>query len=72
MSRSTFTNNRAVPDPCCGNPVPASGGAIHAEDLTTLQVADSLFQRNGAAVGGAVDGYRSDARISGSVFQANY
>jgi predicted outer membrane repeat protein len=71
VSRSTFTGNLAVPDPCCVNPVPTSGGAIHAEDLTTLTVADSLFQRNGAAVGGAVDGYRADAEISGSVFQAN-
>ena len=71
VSRSTFTANRAVPDPCCANSVPTSGGAIHAEDLTTLRISDSLFQRNGAAVGGAVDGYRSDAQISGSVFQAN-
>ncbi len=71
VSRSTFTGNLAVPDPCCVNPLPTSGGAIHAEDLTTLQIADSLFQRNGAALGGAVDGYRADARISGSVFQAN-
>jgi predicted outer membrane repeat protein len=71
VSRSTFTGNLAVADPCCTNPVPTSGGAIHVEDLTALTVADSLFQRNGAAFGGAVDGYRADARISGSVFQAN-
>ena len=71
VSRSTFTGNLAVPDPRCVNPLPTSGGAIDAEDLTTLQIADSLFQRNGAALGGAVDGYRADARISGSVFQAN-
>jgi hypothetical protein len=71
VSRSTFTGNRAMPDPCCVNPIPTSGGAIHAEDLTTLRISDSLFQRNGAALGGAVDGYRADTEISGSVFQAN-
>ena len=71
VTRSTFTGNQAVADPCCANPAPTSGGAIHAEDLTVLRVHDSLFARNRANVGGGVDGYRSDVEIHGSVFQAN-
>ncbi len=71
VTRSTFAGNRAVADPCCVNPAPTSGGAIHAEDLTSLRVHDSLFVRNRADVGGAVDGYRPDVEIHGSVFQAN-
>ncbi len=71
VTRSTFTGNQAVADPCCANPIPTSGGAIHAEDLTVLRVHGSLFARNRANVGGAVDGYRPDVEIHGSVFQAN-
>ncbi|MFL6235417.1 MAG: right-handed parallel beta-helix repeat-containing protein [Thermoanaerobaculia bacterium] len=71
VSRSTFIANRAVADPCCANPGPGSGGAIHAEDLTTLRVDGSLFTQNGAEYGGAVDSYRADVTISGSVFQQN-
>jgi len=71
VTRSTFTGNQAVADPCCTNPIPTSGGAIHAEDLTVLRVHGSLFTRNRANVGGAVDGYRPDVEIHGSVFQAN-
>lgn len=71
VSRSTFTANRAAADPCCVNPVPSSGGAIHVEDLTTLRVDSSLFTQNAAGYGGAVDSYRADVTISGSVFQQN-
>jgi hypothetical protein len=71
VSHSTFNANRAAADPCCANPGPASGGAIHAEDLTTLRVDGSLFTQNGAGYGGAVDSYRADVTISGSVFQQN-
>jgi hypothetical protein len=71
VSRSTFVNNRAVADPCCVNPVPTSGGAIHAEDLTTLRVQGSLFVQNRADFGGGVDSYRADVELDGSVFQRN-
>jgi hypothetical protein len=71
VSHSTFNANRAAADPCCVNPSPASGGAIHAEDLTTLRVDGSLFTQNAAGYGGAVDSYRADVQIAGSVFQQN-
>lgn len=71
VSRSTFVRNRAVADPCCVNPVPTSGGAIHAEDLTTLRVQGSLFTQNQADFGGGVDSYRADVEVDGSVFQKN-
>ncbi len=71
VSQSTFVNNQAVADPCCATPTPTSGGAIHAEDLTSLRVSGSLFVQNGAGYGGAVDSYRADVEIDGSVFQQN-
>jgi hypothetical protein len=71
VAGSTFVHNRAAADPCCVNPEPTSGGAIHAEDLTTLRVQGSLLAQNQADYGGGVDSYRADAGIQGSVFQAN-
>ncbi|HEY4561568.1 MAG TPA: right-handed parallel beta-helix repeat-containing protein, partial [Thermoanaerobaculia bacterium] len=71
VTGSTFARNRAAADPCCVNPVPTSGGAIHAEDLTTLRVQGSLLAQNQAGFGGGVDSYRADVGIQGSVFQGN-
>jgi predicted outer membrane repeat protein len=71
VTRSSFIANQAVADPCCDNPDSSTGGALHAEDLTSLKVQQSLFLRNRADVGGAVDGYRAVVEISGSVFQGN-
>lgn len=71
VTGSTFVANQAVGNPCCANPAPTTGGAIHVEDLTTLKVQSSLFLRNRADTGGAVDNYRAVAEISGSVFQGN-
>ncbi len=71
VTRSTFTGNQAVPDPCCVNPQSTSGGAVHAEDLTTMQIHGSLFAQNRADYGGGVDSYRADVEIDGSVLQQN-
>src|SRR4051812_39072457 len=71
VADSTFVRNRAAADPCCVNPEPTSGGAIHAEDLTTLRIQGSLLAQNQADYGGGVDSYRADVGIQGSVFQAN-
>ncbi len=71
VTRSSFIANQAVANPCCDNPAASTGGALHAEDLTTMKVQQSLFLRNRADFGGAVDGYRSVVEISGSVFQGN-
>ncbi|MFL6196374.1 MAG: hypothetical protein ACJ75H_19495 [Thermoanaerobaculia bacterium] len=72
VNRSTFVGNQAVADPCCEATEPTTGGALHAEDLTTLRVHDSLFEGNRADTGGAVDAYRSDVEIHGSAFRGNF
>lgn len=69
--RSTFTDNRAVADPCCAPAAETTGGAIHAEDHATLRIQGSYFLRNQAEFGGAVDLYRAVAEIGGSIFQGN-
>ncbi len=71
VSGATFVANQAVPDPCCTQSESTFGGAIHAEDLTTMRVHDSLFALNRADLGGGLDDYRADVEIDGSVFQAN-
>jgi hypothetical protein len=71
--RSSFVENKTVSDPCCPRVPPESstGGALHAEDLTTLRVERSLLLRNRAELGGAIDAYRAVVEITGSVLQGN-
>lgn len=69
---STFRNNSVVNDPCCLPPGQTSGGAIHAEDQTTLRVERSFFAGNRAEFGGAINGYRSLVDIKGSIFDGNH
>lgn len=71
VANSTFVENQALADPCCANPDPTTGGAIHAEDLTTLRVHRSHFIRNRADTAGAFSNYRAVTEIHGSVFQGN-
>ena len=68
---STFADNQAEGHPCCVNPVPTSGGALHAEDLTSMSVHGSLFVRNRADTGGAIDNYRGLLEVHGSAFSGN-
>jgi hypothetical protein len=69
ITRSTFAANSIAPQvPPPGDP---AGGAIHVEDQTTLDVADSRFQDNQAQFGGAIDSYRALVHVAGSVFQGN-
>jgi len=69
--RSTFINNRAIPDPCCGQASVTAGGAIHVEDQTTLRVFGSHFIDNSADHGGALDSYRAVIEVNGSFFLGN-
>ncbi|MEA2602012.1 MAG: hypothetical protein QOF89_3004 [Acidobacteriota bacterium] len=71
VTGSTFRNNQAQADPCCAIASPTTGGALHAEDLTTLRVHQSLFLLNRADFGGAVDDYRAVVEIDGSVLRGN-
>ena len=64
ITRSTFRANLIAPQPCCPPPGDPTGGAIHVEDQTTLDVADSYFVDNEAQFGGALDSYRAlDQRL---------
>ncbi|HEX6901640.1 MAG TPA: hypothetical protein VF789_18070 [Thermoanaerobaculia bacterium] len=71
IANSTFFENQALADPCCAHPDPTTGGALHAEDLTTMRIHRSLFVRNRATAGGAVGNFRAITEIYGSVFQGN-
>ena len=71
VTRCTFQANAVVPQPGAAPPGDPAGGAIHVEDQTTLDVADSYFVDNQAQFGGALDSYRALINVSGSVFQGN-
>ena len=71
VTRSTFDGNRAASDPCCAAPAPTTGGAIHGEDQTTVEIYSSYFTGNSAEFGGAIDSYRGITVIQGSQFQRN-
>lgn len=69
VSRSTFVANSA------GGAIPApsqtTGGAIHVEDQSALEVDSSVFTGNVAEFGGAIDVYRAAAEVRGSWFRGN-
>lgn len=71
VSGSTFRGNQAVADPCCAVADLTTGGAVHAEDLTTLVIQQSLLVLNRADLGGAIDTYRAIVEIDGSVLRGN-
>jgi hypothetical protein len=69
VSRSTFNANSAggtIPSPSA-----TTGGAIHVEDQSTLEVDSSVFTANVAEFGGAIDNYRAVTDVRGSWFQGN-
>jgi hypothetical protein len=71
ITRSTFQGNLIVSQPCCPPPGDPTGGAIHVEDQTTLDVTESRFIDNQAQFGGAIDSYRALVHVAGSTFQGN-
>jgi hypothetical protein len=71
ITRSTFQANTIAPQPCCPPPGDPTGGAIHVEDQTTLNVVGSSFTGNEAQFGGALDSYRALINVAGSTFQGN-
>lgn len=71
VSRSTFDGNQALPDLGVASPGPTTGGAIHVEDQTTLEIDSSVFSNNVAEFGGAVDSYRGLVAVRGSWFFGN-
>jgi hypothetical protein len=71
ITRSTFQANVIAPQPCCPPPGDPTGGAVHVEDQTTLNVVDSSFIDNIAQFGGALDSYRALINVTGSTFRGN-
>ncbi|MES1244089.1 MAG: right-handed parallel beta-helix repeat-containing protein [Acidobacteriota bacterium] len=71
ISRSTFDGNLVLPDAGVAAPGPTTGGAIHVEDQSTLEVDSSVFSNNVAEFGGAVDSYRALVAVRGSWFFGN-
>lgn len=71
VTGSTFLSNQALADPCCVNPQPTAGGAIHVEDKARLRVHRSLFRDNRADFGGGVSSFRAAVEIDASVLQGN-
>jgi predicted outer membrane repeat protein len=69
--RSSFLSNQTLSDPCCANPEPTAGGAIHVEDNTVLRVHQSLLRDNQADFGGGIDAFRAAVEVYASVFQRN-
>ncbi|HEX3130449.1 MAG TPA: right-handed parallel beta-helix repeat-containing protein [Thermoanaerobaculia bacterium] len=71
VSRSTFDGNLAAPDSGVTAPGPTTGGAIHVEDQSTLEIDSSVLSNNVAEFGGAVDSYRALVAVRGSWFFGN-
>lgn len=71
ISRSTFDRNQALPDAGIAAPGQTTGGAIHVEDQTTLEIDSSVFSNNVGEFGGAVDSYRGIVAVRGTWFFGN-
>jgi hypothetical protein len=71
VSRSTFEGNQALPDAGVTVPGQTTGGAIHVEDQSTLEIDSSVFSNNVAEFGGAIDSYRGIVAVRGSWFFGN-
>ncbi len=68
---STFIDNVAESHPTVVPVAPEEGGAVHAEDQTTLRIYNSRFDENHAVKGGGVSSYRADVEIHSSIFRGN-
>lgn len=69
LERTSFFANHARPAPGQSALSATQGGAIHAEDQVTVTVLDSAFENNSAAIGAAVNLYRSVLDATGSIFR---
>lgn len=71
IANCTFIDNEARLDAGVSNPTPTSGGAIHVENQTTLEVHNSRFITNTGDAGGAISGYRAILTAHDTVFLGN-
>lgn len=72
VANCTFTDNRAEADPSVTTPTPPEGGAIHAEDQSSVKVFGSRFEFNFAERGGAINSYRAGIEVHDSVLRGNW
>lgn len=68
---STFVDNYALRAPGAPAGPPTEGGAVHAEDQTTMEIDYSRFVGNAADTGGGVNLYRAIVTLRNSVLQGN-
>ncbi|MFN7952538.1 MAG: right-handed parallel beta-helix repeat-containing protein [bacterium] len=71
ITNSTFVDDVASPAVGVTPPGATEGGAIHAEDQTSVRVFHSRFESNVAQTGGALSCYRCIARIEHSILRGN-
>ncbi len=71
IANSTFTNNQSAPAAGITPPTAPEGGAIHAEDQTTLKIYNTRFLNNTARAGGAISCYRCIVEAYHSLFRGN-
>ena len=69
LERTSFFANHARPAPGQSAVGDTQGGAIHAEDQVVVTVLDSAFADNSAAIGAAVNLYRSALEATGTIFR---
>lgn len=71
IANCTFDGNIAQNDPSVQTASPTEGGAIMAENNVTLEIFNSRFFQNSAALGGAIGSYRASITIESSIFANN-
>lgn len=71
IANSLFTNNAAVNDATTVGSMPTEGGAVNVEDQSLVRIYSSRFINNRAGIAGAVNNYRANIEIRGSVFLGN-
>jgi len=71
VANCTFVDNEAERDPSVTFSRPTEGGAVHAENHTTIRIFSSRFIENRAHNGGGVNLYRAIVTIHDSVFKGN-
>lgn len=69
LERTSFFGNSAQPAPGQTALSSNQGGAIHVEDQAKVTVIRSAFADNAATVGAAINVYRANVEVTGSIFR---
>ncbi len=71
IANCTFIENFNLPDESVTPPTATEGGAVHAENQTTIRIHSSRFEKNRSENGGGVNLYRAIVTIDDSVLRGN-